>query len=105
MSKPTSTERWVVSWSNIYDGSIKTANEAVVVALGDIEDALRNVGQGTNVFIVEDTHTGSISVITSDVALSSVTQQNTIINVDQSITYAPSVTINMDNNSKKGRSK
>lgn len=85
--------RWVVSWSNTYDSTIKTANEAVVVALGDLEDAIKNVGQGTNVFIVEDTRTGTVSVITSDLALSEVQRQTTVINIDQSVNISPTINI------------
>ena len=92
---------WVVSWSNIYDSTVKTANEAVRVALTDLDDTLRNVGEGANVFIVEDISTGSVSVITSDLALSEPQQINNIINVDQSVTYAPSVTINLKEGKKK----
>ena len=94
-------DRWVVSWSNIYDSTIETANEAVRVALADLDDTLRNVSEGANVFIVEDISTGSVSVITSDLALSEPQQINNIINVDQSVTYAPSVTINIKEGKKK----
>lgn len=94
-------DRWVVSWSNIYDSTIETANEAVRVALADLDDTLRNVSEGANVFIVEDISTGSVSVITSDLALSEPQQINNIINVDQSVTYAPSVTINLKEGKKK----
>ena len=94
-------DRWVVSWSNIYDSTIETANEAVRVALADLDDTLRNVSEGANVFIVEDISTGSVSVITSDLALSEPQQINNIINVDQSVTYAPSVTINLKEWKKK----
>ena len=93
-------DRWVVSWSNIYDSTVETANEAVRVALADLDDALCNV-EGANVFIVEDILTGSVSVITSDLALSEPQQINNIINVDQSVTYAPSVTINLKEGKKK----
>ena len=94
-------DRWVVSWSNIYDSTIETANEAVRVALADLDDTLRNVSEGANVFIVEDISTGRVSVITSDLALSEPQQINNIINVDQSVTYAPSVTINLKEGKKK----
>lgn len=94
-------DRWVVSWSNIYDSTVETANEAVRVALADLDDALRSAGEGTNVFFVEDILTGSVSVITSDLALSEPQQINNIINVDQSVTYAPSVTINLKEGKKK----
>ena len=94
-------DRWVVSRSNIYDSTIETANEAVRVALADLDDTLRNVSEGANVFIVEDISTGSVSVITSDLALSEPQQINNIINVDQSVTYAPSVTINLKEGKKK----
>ena len=93
-------DRWVVSWSNIYDSTVETANEAVRVALADLDNALCNV-EGANVFIVEDILTGSVSVITSDLALSEPQQINNIINVDQSVTYAPSVTINLKEGKKK----
>ena len=94
-------DRWVVSWSNIYDSTIETANEAVRVALADLDDTLRNVSEGANVFIVEDISTGSVSVITSDLALSEPQQINNIINIDASVTYAPSVTINLKEGKKK----
>ena len=93
-------DRWVVSWSNIYDTTVETANEAVRVALADLDDALCNV-EGANVFIVEDILTGSVSVITSDLALSEPQQINNIINIDASVTYAPSVTINLKEGKKK----
>ena len=93
-------DRWVVSWSNIYDSTVETANEAVRVALADLDDALCNV-EGANVFIVEDILTGSVSVITSDLALSEPQQINNIINIDASVTYAPSVTINLKEGKKK----
>ena len=93
-------DRWVVSWSNIYDSTVETANEAVRVALADLDDALCNV-EGANVFIVEDILTGSVSVITSDIALSEPQQINNIINIDASVTYAPSVTINLKEGKKK----
>lgn len=86
-------ERWLVSWNNTYGDAIKTANEAVVEALGDLEDALRNVGQGANVFIVEDTKTGTVSVITSDSALSEVKGTTNIINIDQSVNISPTINI------------
>jgi len=101
-STPKNYFRWTVKWVNAYtDTDVKTAEEAVVEALGDLENAIKNVGFGTNHFVVTDNDTGDVVVISSDVALDKVNQINTIINVDQSVTYAPSVTINLKEGKKK----
>lgn len=101
-STPKNYFRWTVKWVNAYtDANVKTAEEAVVEALGDLEDAIKNVGFGTNHFVVTDNDTGDVVVISSDVALDKVNQSNTVINVDQSVTYAPSVTINLKERKKK----
>lgn len=103
-NKPTPKNyfRWTVKWVNAYsEDTIKTAEEAVVEALGDLEDAIKNVGFGTNHFVVTDNDTGDVVVLSSDVALDRVNQINTIINVDQSITYAPTTTVYVQNEKKK----
>lgn len=92
--------RWIVSWSNYYDDDIETASEAVMVAIGDLDDTIRNIGMGASIFTVEDTVSGDIVVMSADVARMNVNQQTTIINVDQSINYSP--TINIYNDGVKG---
>ena len=86
------SQRWLVSWSNYYDSTVANAHEAVAIALGDLEDAIKNVGEGTNVFVVEDTHTGHVSIITSDNALQTM-RNTTIINVDQSVNISPTINV------------
>lgn len=98
MSK--SSGRYIITWSTAYD-DVDSAHEAVVVALGDLEDMIKNVGQGANAFMVEDVVTGTVSIITSDVALSTVRGTTNIINIDQSINYSPSITINAGNSKSK----
>lgn len=91
--------RWVVTWSMSYDDA-ENETEVVSMALASLEDVVKH-GDGATVFVVEDTKTGRVSVLTSDVALRNT--QNTIINIDQSINYAPSITINADGGSKRGK--
>ena len=91
--------RWVVTWSMSYDDA-EDETEVVSMALASLEDAVKH-GDGATVFIVEDTRTGRVSVLTSDVVLRRT--QNTIINIDQSINYAPSITINAGGGSKRGK--
>ncbi len=99
---PKSEFRWTVQWVNAYsEDVIKTAEEAVVEALGDLEDAIKNVGFGTNQFVVTDNDTGDVVIISSDVALDKVNQINTtVINVDQSQIYAPTTTIYINKKEK-----
>lgn len=103
-NKPTPKNhfRWTVKWVNAYtEDTVKTAEEAVVEALGDLENAIKNVGFGTNQFVVTDNDTGDVIVIGSDVALDKVNQINTIINVDQSVTYAPTTTVYVQDSKRK----
>ena len=93
--------RWVVSWSTSYD-DVADAHEAVRVALGDLEHVIKHSGEGADVFIVEDTKTGTVSVITAETALTT-RISNTIINIDQSINYSPSITINAGGDTKHGK--
>lgn len=95
-------DRWVVTWTNAYDSSITSADEAVMVAFGDLGDVLSNFGLdvGANIFKVEDTYTGNVTVISLyDAYLgSSNTINTTVVNVDQSINYSPTININtLDN--------
>ena len=92
--------RWVVSWSTAYD-DVADATEAVLVALGDLEHVIKHTGEGADVFIVEDTKTGTVSVITAEVALAK--SNTTVINIDQSINYSPSITINTSGHGKRGK--
>jgi hypothetical protein len=75
-------------------------SEAVSMALACLEDAIKH-DVGATVFAVEDTKTGRVSVISADMVLGNV--KNTIINIDQSINFAPSITINADATSKRGK--
>lgn len=93
--------RWIVSWSNYYDDDdIETPSQAVLVALGDIEDTIRNEGLGSSIFIVEDTLSGDVVVMSAEVARLNVNHQTTVINVDQSVNISP--TINIYNDGRKG---
>lgn len=91
--------RYIVTWSMAYDDA-KDEHEAVTMALASLDDVIKH-HVGATTFIVEDTKTGTVSVLTSDVAMRHV--HNTIINIDQSINYAPSITINAGGNGKRGK--
>lgn len=95
-------DRWVVTWSNAYDSSITSANEAVLVAFGDLGDALSNFGLdvGANIFKVEDTYTGNVTVISLyDAYLgSNNTINTTVVNVDQSVNISPTINIYHEDN-------
>lgn len=94
--------RWVVSWSASYD-DVSDAYEAVRVAVGDLENAMKHLGEGADAFLVEDTVTGTVSIITMETALAT-PHNTTIINLNNSINYAPSVTINVEaSKGKKGK--
>lgn len=94
--------KWIVSWSMAYD-DVADAHEAVRVAVADLENALKHLGEGANAFMVENTVTGTVSIITMETALA--TKHNTtIINLDSSINYSPSITINVEaTKGKKGK--
>lgn len=91
--------RWLITWSMCYDDA-EDENEVVSMALASLEDAIKH-GSGATVFVVEDTKTGTVSVLSADVALGHT--KNTIINIDQSINYSPSITINAGGGSKRGK--
>ena len=91
--------RWLVTWSMAYDDA-EDETEVVSMALASLEDAIKH-GDGATVFIVEDTKTGTVSVLSTDTVLGHT--QNTIINIDQSINYSPSITINAGGSSKRGK--
>jgi len=100
--------RWCVSCDVEYDEDVKSADEAVFLTVEYLKQAVDNIGkEGADdiVFIVKDYHTNGVCVTSAEVALNAISGVRNIINIDQSVTYAPSVVVNVDRVKKKKNSK